>query len=186
MKRLVLVLPVAVSFALAACSSHPASTAIDGKLSANARTVEAQPVAVDAKVSPSTTRTTNPRPPHTTRTSRPTPTTPGETTLPTAPPAPPTPSRTGVAGAVLYQTDCSADRPCSLHPGAAQVRLLDAKGNVVASDQAGDNGAFILQAPPGNYTLVAKPPSKKQTCPPVPVTVSDQGYSTTTIQCGKR
>ena len=183
MKRLALALPLALTIGLAACS-HP-STTIDGKLSANTRTVAAQPVAaqpiaVDAKRSPNTTRTTRPRPPRTTST------TPGQTTLPTAPPTPPTPSLTGVAGAVLYQTDCAADRPCSLHPGAAQVRLLDAKGNVVASDQAGDNGAFILQAPPGNYTVVAKPPSKKETCPPVPVTVSDGGYATTTVQCGQR
>jgi hypothetical protein len=95
-------------------------------------------------------------------------------------------SQTGVAGVVLYEKDCSADRPCSFDPGPAQLKLLSSAGAVVARGNAGNNGAFFLQAPPGSYTLEAKPAGKKQACAPVPVTVSDQGYTTVQVHCGAK
>jgi hypothetical protein len=94
--------------------------------------------------------------------------------------------RSGVAGAVLYETNCSADRPCSMSPGPAEIKLVNGSGDVVARGAASDHGSFVIQAPPGTYTLLAKPPSKKDACDPVSVTIEDGHYTTTTVQCGAK
>jgi hypothetical protein len=183
MKRFFLVAVTGASVLLAACSSgHP--TELNGKLSANTRNADEFTAA--ARKGSTTTRvhrrtTTTRR----TNTTRPAPTTPTRPST-TFPSTPPTMARTGVAGVVLYETDCSADRPCSLKPGPAKLALLDSAGNVVASGNTRDNGSFILGAAPGNYTLHAKPTGKKQQCAPVPVTVTSNGYTSARITCGAK
>ena len=49
--------------------------------------------------------------------------------------------------------------------------------------QAGSNGAFVLPAPPGNYTPLSLPPSKKQSCGATAVTVSAGQYTNTLVHC---
>jgi hypothetical protein len=182
MKRLLLGLSVAALVALAACSSSPPSTTLNGKLSANTRQEEvaAKRTTTTKKRTTTTRRTGTTR---TTRTTRPRSTTTRNTTPPTTPATPTTMSQTGVAGAVLYESACASDRPCTLQPGVAQVSLVNKAGKVVASTNSRSNGAFVLPAPPGNYTLTGKTPAKKGTCTPVAVTVSDGGYTNTTITC---
>jgi hypothetical protein len=177
MKRALLGLFLGALVVLSACSS---STKLDGQLSAHSR-----PNTVNAQAKATTTTRRHPR---TTTTRRHTTTTRrhgSASTAPalTTPTTPTTISQSGVAGAVLYDTNCAPDRPCSLQPGPAQLKLVTSKGVVVAQGRAADNGAFVLPAPPGNYTLLAKPPSKKQSCDAVAVTVSAGQYTTTRVHC---
>jgi hypothetical protein len=176
MKRALLGLFLGALVVLSACSSP---TKLDGQLSAHSRAETAQAKA---------TTTTRRHPRTTTTTRRHTTTTRRRGSASTAPAlntptTPTTMSQSGVAGAVLYDTDCAADRPCSIQPGPAQLKLVTSKGVVVAQGRAADNGAFFLPAPPGNYTLLAKPPSKKQSCDAVAVTVSAGQYTTTRVHC---
>ncbi|HZN14528.1 MAG TPA: hypothetical protein VFB78_09700 [Acidimicrobiales bacterium] len=180
MKRLSLGLFAVALVALAGCSSSTPSRSINGQLSANTHTLATRK---------STTTTRKHHPTTTTRRDRTSTTKRDRTSTsngPTVPTTLTTISATGVAGAVLYEKNCSADRPCSFDPGPAQLRLLDSHGVVVARGNAANNGSFYLQAAPGSYTLEAKPPSKKQVCGSVSVTVTDQGYTPVQVQCGDK
>ena len=91
-----------------------------------------------------------------------------------------------MAGAVLYETNCAADRPCSLSPGPAKLHLLDSDGHVVVNTATSEHGSFVIEAAPGNYTLVAKPPSKQQRCAPVAITIPEGQYATVQVRCGAK
>lgn len=183
MKRLSLGLFVAALVVLTGCSSDAPSTSLDGKLSANSRAAESEVQATaTTRRRPRTTTTRRPRPnTTTTRRNRP----PTQPTAPTAPTTPTTMSRTGVAGAVTYEKNCAPDRPCSLEGGPAELRLISGR-DVIARGNARDSGAFVIEAPPGNYTLEAKPANKRQACDPVDITVPADGYVTVQVTCGAK
>jgi hypothetical protein len=182
MKRIFMGLFLA-ALALTACSSGTPTKSVNGELSANTRAIPE----TAARRGTSTTRrprstATTRRTPRTTRTTPTTPTIP----QPTVPATPTTMSQSGVAGVVLYETGCAADRPCSFTPGPAQLQLRNGNGNVVATGRASDHGSFVIPVAPGNYTLLATPPSKKQRCAPVGVTVTAGQYATTRVDCGAK
>jgi hypothetical protein len=180
MKRLSLGLFLGALVALAGCSSSP-STTLNGELSAHRRDTPAtKDVAATRRPRRHATPTTRRLPP----TTRTIPSVPIPTRPPiTFPPTPTTISSSGVAGAVLYERDCGADHPCSFDGGQAKLTLRDASGNVVATGSTRDSGSFVLAAPPGQYTLIAKPPAKNRKCDSVPVTVEDGRYASARVVC---
>lgn len=71
-----------------------------------------------------------------------------------------------------------------MHSGEqAALKLLDSKGNVVASGHTRDDGAFIIPVAPGTYTLTAKAAEKKTVCDSQNVTVQAGHYSSVLVTC---
>ena len=64
-----------------------------------------------------------------------------------------------ISGTVLFGPTCPVERPespCPDRPGPAEVRVLRrGTGSVVASAQAGEDGRFVVEVQPGDYTVTA-------------------------------
>ena len=184
MKRAPLIVGAGALAVLAACSSGPSATTVNGELSAHTRS--ATDVGANAQA------TTAPRH-HATTTEatvsadrkrhRGSSTTVSPTTFPSTPTTPTTMASNGVAGAAVTQS-CSKDGECTMHPGQqAALKLLDSKGNVVASGHTRNDGAFIIPAAPGTYTLAAKAPERGVVCDPQTVTVQSGHYTSVLVTC---
>lgn len=183
MKRALLIVATGALAVLAACSSGPSATNVNGELSAHTRSA----AEVSANARTTTTRhrhtTTTQARSTTTRRRHGSSTTEHVTTLPSTPTTPATMSNTGVAGAVVTQS-CSADGRCTMHPGQqASLQLLNAKGKVVASGHTRDDGAFVIPVAPGTYTLTATAPTKGVVCDSQHVTVESGHYTSVLVTC---
>ena len=190
-KRALLLVSSAALVVLAACSSGPSSARVNGQLSAHTRSASDPAANAAARkggsnASSATTDATfqaDARRHH----HRTTTTLGSTTTAPSTPTTPTTPStmaQSGVAGAAVTQTCNTPGQPCQLQGGQqAALKLLDSKGNVVASGHTSDGGGFVIPVKPGTYKLTATPPSRTQVCDPQNVTVTEGHYTSVLVYC---
>ena len=85
------------------------------------------------------------------------------------------PPGTGVEGQVWIGPNCPVvieGTPCPDLPFEADLTITDLAGNVVARARSGEDGAFQIPLPPGEYILI--PQSPNQGAPPAASTVSIQ------------
>ena len=115
---------------------------------------------------------------------------PPPTTTTTLPPAPA--HESGVRGTVHFSPVCPVERvppdpACAPRAGPADIELVGPDGAVAASARAGDDGAFVLPAAPGRYTLRASAagPGIGGGCraEPEEVTVEPGGEITVAVSC---
>ncbi len=97
------------------------------------------------------------------------------------------PTDSGVRGMVVLGPQCPlvmANSPCPDKPYQAEVQVLGAKGDVVATVTSGTDGTFEVALEPGHYLLQGVSPSSDVPFPapkPVDVTVRPHAFAQATV-----